>query len=258
VIQTTEMIRSRYLADLWQHRFGVDFDPLPHQTPPDGDWFFWLLEAGRGAGKTAAAAHAVRDHLNGPPCITGNLPHRVGLIAPTLGDGIESASLNDQALTRIEPGARLTSSGGGTRVIWPNRSQVRVFGAYTKEDIERLRAGGNRSIAVGTLIETSLGPRPIETIRAGDLVYTNAGLRPVLGSWDHGARPLWKVTTEAGRVLWLTPDHKLWTENGWERTDNLVAGSNITTWNGTVTAGRHSETDTSLEASKSMANQPRY
>lgn len=145
--------RIRYLADLADaatERF--DFVLLPHQIPPaDLDWFFWLLEAGRGAGKTAAAAHYVKDHLNGPRCfppVPGerDLPHRVSLIAPTLGDGIESANLNDQALTRIEPGAKLTTSGGGSRVDWPNGSQVRIFGAHTREDVNRLRAGGNRCL----------------------------------------------------------------------------------------------------------------
>jgi phage terminase large subunit-like protein len=121
----------------------VPFMPLPHQLPPEGDWFMWLMEAGRGAGKTAAAAHYMQDHLNGPACGTKALPHRTLLVAPTIGDGIESAYLNDQALTRLEPGAKFTTSAGGARVFWPNGSQVRVIGAYTREDIERLRAAGN-------------------------------------------------------------------------------------------------------------------
>ena len=122
------------------------FEPLPHQVPPEGDWFFWLLEAGRGAGKTAAAAHWIRDHLNGPPCISESLPHRALLIAPTIGDGIESANLNDQALTRIEPGAVLRQSGGGSRVEWPNGSQIRIVGTHSRDDIERLRAAGNTCV----------------------------------------------------------------------------------------------------------------
>ena len=60
----------------------------------------WLLEAGRGAGKTATAAQYVKEHLDGPPCISKALPHRVALIAPTLGDAIESAHLTDMALDR--------------------------------------------------------------------------------------------------------------------------------------------------------------
>lgn len=119
------------------------WDVLPHQVPPEDAWFFWLMEMGRGTGKTAAAAHYVQDHLNGPPCISAKLPHRVLLVAPTIGDGIESASLNDQALTRLEPGAKLTSSGGGSRVDWPNKSQVRIIGTSTAKDVDRLRAAGN-------------------------------------------------------------------------------------------------------------------
>jgi len=106
----------------------------------------WLLEAGRGTGKTAAAAHQIIEHVNGPPCISKSLPHRIGLIAPTLGDAIESADLNDMAITRIDPTARFTASAGGAMVKWPNGSQLRLFGTNTKRDTDRLRAGGNRCL----------------------------------------------------------------------------------------------------------------
>ena len=33
----------------------------PEQTPPPGDWVYWLILAGRGAGKTRAGAEAVRE-----------------------------------------------------------------------------------------------------------------------------------------------------------------------------------------------------
>lgn len=141
---TTKEVRS--LLAGYEARRHPSFVPLPHQIPPDGDWFFWLLEAGRGAGKTATAAHYVKDHLNGPPCIAKDIPHRVLLVAPTIGDGIESAYLNDQALTRIEPSARFTSSVGGARVTWANRSQVKILGTHTREDIDRVRAAGNNCL----------------------------------------------------------------------------------------------------------------
>ena len=32
----------------------------PEQMPPPGDWVYWLILAGRGAGKTRAGAEAVR------------------------------------------------------------------------------------------------------------------------------------------------------------------------------------------------------
>lgn len=144
----TSTLRLEFLRDLMAEDAPA-FDRLPHQQPPEGDWWFWLLEAGRGAGKTAAAAWYVKEHLNGPPCISPSLPHRALLIAPTIGDGIESADLNDQALTRIEPGAVLRQTGGGTRVVWPNGSQVRVLGTHTREDVNRLRASGNTCLIWG-------------------------------------------------------------------------------------------------------------
>jgi len=135
------------LADLQLIDAGMPpWEPLPHQITPTGDWFFWLMEAGRGAGKTATAAHYVKDHLNGPACISEALPHRVALIAPTLGDAIESAALTDMALVRLQAGATFTQSGGGSMVKWANKSQVRLFGTHSREDVNRLRAGGNRCL----------------------------------------------------------------------------------------------------------------
>ena len=123
-----------------------EWAPLPHQIVPEGDWFMWLMEAGRGAGKTATASNYVTAHVNGPACISKDLPHRVALIAPTLGDAIESANLTDMALTRVDPSAEFRSSGGGSMVRYPNGSQVRLFGTHTRNDVDRLRAGGNRCL----------------------------------------------------------------------------------------------------------------
>ncbi len=35
----------------------------PEQKPPPGDWIYWLILAGRGAGKTRSGAEAVRDWI---------------------------------------------------------------------------------------------------------------------------------------------------------------------------------------------------
>ncbi|KKL61248.1 hypothetical protein LCGC14_2197170, partial [marine sediment metagenome] len=91
----------------------------PHQIPPDGDWFFWLAEEGRGAGKSAGAAQYVAKHLNGPACFSGEVPHRASLIAPTLGDAIESGVTDDGALVRLHPHATFRAGPGGSTVLWP-------------------------------------------------------------------------------------------------------------------------------------------
>lgn len=121
--------------------------PLPHQVPPPGRWYGWLLLAGRGAGKTDACAKYVHDHVNGPPCLPGPVPHWVGIIAPTLGDAATSCFSGPSGLSVHSPGAKMVNTTGGTIIKWPNGSVAKLFGANTEEQTDRLRSGGNRCLA---------------------------------------------------------------------------------------------------------------
>ena len=121
---------------------------LPHQVPPPGDWDTWLLLGGRGSGKTQAASTWFDRHMQGPPCdprIPGG--HRAAIIAPTLGDAWEACVTGPSGLKTLNPSVNAVTAKGGTVVRWPNGSEARLFGAYSKEDVERLRAGGNRCAA---------------------------------------------------------------------------------------------------------------
>jgi predicted phage terminase large subunit-like protein len=115
--------------------------PLPHQVPPAGDWRLWLMVAGRGSGKTDAAAAYVDDWMSNHP------GHRLQIIAPTLGDAVESCVLGPSGLLSHNPAVKFVSGIGGTYVRWPNGSEGKLFGAHTPDDVERLRAGGNRHLA---------------------------------------------------------------------------------------------------------------
>jgi phage terminase large subunit-like protein len=108
----------------------------------------WLLLGGRGTGKTDGAARYVADHVRGPAC-DDRLPggHRIAIIAPTLGDAVESCVNGPSGLATHYPGCKVWSSTGGTFVRFPNGSLAKVFGAHTPDDVERLRAGGNRCLA---------------------------------------------------------------------------------------------------------------
>lgn len=120
--------------------------PRPHQIPPtDPDWDVWLLLAGRGAGKTDACAHEMNEHAKGPPCFPG-IPggHRMGIIAPTLGDASDACVHGPSGLMAHNPAVVERTRKGGTFVTWPTGAEAKLFGAYTKQDVERLRAGGNR------------------------------------------------------------------------------------------------------------------
>lgn len=121
--------------------------PLPHQVPPVGDWYGWLLLAGRGAGKTDTCAKYVVDHVNGPPCIPGPVPHWISIIAPTLGDAATACFSGPSGIRAHDDTARMGSFKGGLAIHWPNGSVAKLFGARSPDDVDRLRAGGNRCLA---------------------------------------------------------------------------------------------------------------
>lgn len=120
---------------------------LPHQIPPPQPWEGWLIQAGRGSGKTAGVADYVTKHIEGEPCLPGRMPHRMALIAPTIGDAVESADRHPICLTSLRPEAKLQQKAGGTIVSWPNGSEMKLFGVHTRDDVDRLRAGGNNCLA---------------------------------------------------------------------------------------------------------------
>jgi phage terminase large subunit-like protein len=142
-----EAMRQAELATL-----GVDasepWSPYPHQIAPDGDWDLWLLLAGRCAGKTDAAAAYTNAHVLGPPCLPGlRGGHRIAIVAPTLGDATESCVNGPSGLRAHNPAVRLVNRLGGTFCVWPNGAEAKLFGAHGPDDVERLRAGGNRCFA---------------------------------------------------------------------------------------------------------------
>jgi phage terminase large subunit-like protein len=123
------------------------WQPLPHQLPPTGDWLGWLMMAGRGAGKTEACARYLVEHVNGPPCMNGPVPHWMAIIAPTLGDAATACFSGPSGIRHFAPDAQMSSKVGGLLVTWPNGAQAKMYGARDPDDVERLRAGGNTCLA---------------------------------------------------------------------------------------------------------------
>jgi predicted phage terminase large subunit-like protein len=114
--------------------------PYPHQVPPPGDWTYWLLIAGRGAGKTDAGSAFVDAHANGPACLAGPVPHRIAIIAPTNPDGYATCVRGESGL--LSHNSRLefvAHSEKRADLTWPNGSEAMIFGAFNPEDVQRLR-----------------------------------------------------------------------------------------------------------------------
>lgn len=117
----------------------MGWTPEPHQFPPSPPWDVWALVAGRGSGKTDADAYYVDRHVSGPPCIPGPVPHRVGIIAPTHEDAKKTCVVGDSGILQHNRRIKFTPGGKAGDLIWPNGSVGNLFGAFTPEDIERLR-----------------------------------------------------------------------------------------------------------------------
>lgn len=156
------------LREATHHRMRAAWAPYPWQRPhthPEGftgpcsdecanlpdaaipAQGMWLMLGGRGTGKTDGCARYMDDHVNGPAC-DPRAPggHRMLIVAPTLGDAAESCVLGLSGLKAHNPGINLKSTPGGMKAVWPNGAEARLMGAFTPEDVERLRAAGNRCL----------------------------------------------------------------------------------------------------------------
>lgn len=141
LLQRAKARLVKALLDQWEpYPWQVQPRPLEAQET-------WLLMGGRGTGKTDGGAHAVLEHINGPVCdkrLKGG--HRIGIVAPTLGDAAESAVRGPSGLQAYDPRVRLWGSTGGTYVRFHNGAEGKLFGASTETDVDRLRSGGNRCL----------------------------------------------------------------------------------------------------------------
>jgi predicted phage terminase large subunit-like protein len=70
----------------------------------------------------------------------------MAIIAPTQGDAVEACVNGPSGLKAHDPRVVLRTTVGGTFARWPNGSEAKLFGSHTPDDVERLRAGGNRCL----------------------------------------------------------------------------------------------------------------
>lgn len=73
----------------------------------------------------------------------------------------------------------------------------------------------------GTMVETIIGPRPVEAIRPGDLVLTRQGYFPVAVGGLSTFRKVYRLTYQGGELIG-TGDHPVWVVGrGFVRLDSL-------------------------------------
>lgn len=104
----------------------------PEQLPPEGDdWVTWLIQGGRGMGKTRSGAEWVRSLAE---AASGA---RIALVGPTAADVRDTMVEGESGLLAIAPNSsRPMFEPSKRRLTYPNGVQVAMFSA---EEPERLR-----------------------------------------------------------------------------------------------------------------------
>jgi hypothetical protein len=101
----------------------------------------------------------------------------------------------------------------------------------------------------GTIIETEHGGRPIESIRAGDIVWTRQGLKPVIQARCAGLKSLWQMGSLVG-----TAEHPIWTEGGWRPLYKVESSSILLAWENTANVYGWNTTESFTEDIRILRN----
>ncbi len=112
------------------HDWG--FWARPKQIAPEGEWFCWLILAGRGFGKTRMGAEWIRTLAEGQsPFLAPPLaPGRIALISQTASDAREVMLAGESGLLPVShPDFRPHYEPSRRRLIWPNGIQGFLYSA---------------------------------------------------------------------------------------------------------------------------------
>lgn len=108
----------RYKWDIWGRR---------EQHPPAGEWATWLIQAGRGFGKTRAGAEWVRALARDPSA-------RIALVGATLGEARAIMVEGESGVLAVCPPAQVPDYEPSLRRLqWPNGAQATLFSAQEPE-----------------------------------------------------------------------------------------------------------------------------
>ena len=98
----------------------------PEQLAPEGNWNIWIYLAGRGAGKTRAAAEWVREQAK----YTNTGQRRFALVARTAADVRDVIVEGESGIMNVTPPSeRPLYEPSKRRLTWPNGNTATCFTA---------------------------------------------------------------------------------------------------------------------------------
>ena len=119
-----------------------EWRPLPHQVPPEGDWFIWLAQWGAGGGKTFTGAQMVRERIDSGEWRTVNVagPTWVDTMRTMIHGSVEAPGLMGVWPPHQRPVLRMSKDDPNLRCH--NGAKIQLFGAQKAERFRGPAADG--------------------------------------------------------------------------------------------------------------------
>lgn len=181
----------------------------PNQRTPQGEWFAWLILAGRGWGKTRTGAEDMARYANLNPGA------RVAVVAATWSSARDVCVEGESGLLGIIPQPLVEAWNRSLgELILKNGSRFKLFSA---DEPDRLRGYQHHRawcLTGDTRVLMADGSTVLLShVRAGDLVATSRGPRHVVESaLTRSNAEVFRLRTVGGRVIIGTADHPIWVE----------------------------------------------
>ena len=211
------------LSEAQIHELVYDWNlwARPAQLPPPGSWSTWLINAGRGFGKTRSGAEWTRASATGRTPMSPGAFRRIALVAETAADARDVMVEGDSGILSCHPkDFRPLYEPSKRKLTWPNGAVAHIYNA-TEPD--QLRGPQHDCFVAGTMVSTFFGPMPIEWVRVGDFVLTRKGFKRVLHTKSREA--MVGEVRFGSKKLCGTPEHLVYTPGcGWTRMDTLEQG----------------------------------
>lgn len=148
--QRQKIIRSLPDEEAIALLYDWEYRARPNQLPPPGNWLVWLFMAGRGTGKTRAAAEFVLKEIR------DKRTRRVALVGKTPADARDVMIEGDSGLLTISPPwDRPLYEPSKRRLTWKNGTTALVF---SSKEPDQLR-GPQYDLAWGDEIRTWYYPQ---------------------------------------------------------------------------------------------------
>lgn len=144
----------------------------PEQISPEGDWSIWVYLAGRGAGKTRAAAEWIREEAK----YTNTGQRRFALVARTAADVRDVIVEGQSGIMNVTPQSeRPLYEPSKRRLTWPNGNTATCFTADEPDSLRGPQFTHAWGDEVGAWRQTpdAAGMTAFDNLRVGTRLGTN-------------------------------------------------------------------------------------